>query len=210
MGTLFFCIALLVFAQDGVDPVTESFSIDGTVVDATTRVPIPGARVFVHYQTSEAVLQEVSTGVNGVFHFSIRQPGQYVVEANKDAYLSAVEKLPEGKNTIPSVTLALAGSIAIRGRVRDGETEKGLPGLTVTALRVTYSRGSRQLIDDRTAFTDDEGDFLLDQLKPGDAIFWRSKNSLPEQSFRAVSQIRPASLTPLRDIRKRSGLLQQP
>jgi hypothetical protein len=176
MGTLFFCIALMVFAQDGVDPeppdhpapATESFSVDGIVLNATTRAPLPDARVILHFLTSEAVLQEMSTGVNGAFHFSIDQPGKYVVEASKDSYLSAAEKLPEGKTSIPSITLALAGSIAIRGRVRDGETRDGLPGLTVTALRVTYSRGSRELIDDRTAFTDDEGDFLLDQLMPGD------------------------------------------
>jgi hypothetical protein len=175
MGLLFFSIGLLILAQqqdagpdpaDRPNPPAESQSVDGIVLDATTRVPIPGAHVTLHYQTSNAALREVTTEANGAFHLAIDRPGQYAVDAGKDGYLPASQKL-SGDNTRP-VTLALSSSIAIRGRIRAGETGDGLSGFTVSALRVTYSRGNREFAVDRTAFTDDQGDFRLEQLQPGD------------------------------------------
>jgi hypothetical protein len=176
MGLAFFIIGLLFLAQqDALEPYAAPIpppaddirSVDGVVLDATTSAPIAGAHVTLRYQTSEAALQEISTGINGRFHFSLDQPGQFAIEASKDGYLAKTEKLPSDKSA-PSVTLALETTIAIRGRVRDGEIGDGLSNFTVTALRVTYFRGNRELVDDRTAFTDEQGDFRLDQLQPGD------------------------------------------
>ena len=87
-----------------------------------------------------------------------------------EGYLSVSEKLRVEKTYLSCITLAMSSSAAIRGRVRDSETKKGLAGFTVSALRAIYFRGRRETRDGVTAFTDEQGDFRLGGLQPGDYL----------------------------------------
>jgi hypothetical protein len=147
----------------------EAASIDGLILDESTRAPLPGARVILRYETAHSTLQTATADANGSFHFSISEPGSYAVESEPENYIAHSEavRIDDAPST-HAVTLTLSRSAVIMGRVRDGGTEKPLPRLTVTALRLRYLRGERQYIEERIAFADAEGNFLLPGLQPGE------------------------------------------
>lgn len=69
-----------------------SFSINGTVRDATNSEGIPGARVDLH-TVNGAVIATVTTGEGGNFRFDGLGPGEYNLEAQSFGYGEVTERI---------------------------------------------------------------------------------------------------------------------
>ncbi len=131
----------------------------------------------------------MTTEVNGAFHFSLDRTGDFAVEASKEGYLTASEKLRIDKTNFSDIKLAMSSSAEIKGTVRDADTKKGLAGFTVSALRVRYFQGHRETQTGGTTFTDEQGDFRLDGLQPGDYLLEIKK--FPQGTILQDSQVEP-------------------
>jgi Carboxypeptidase regulatory-like domain len=177
----FFC-ALNLSAQ-------EKVTIEGSVLDDGTNLPVPGAKVTLCYLASPAQLDTSAyTEASGTFRLPIQEAGIYVVEASAPGFQDtrsappgiqvdegALE--PDAEPVVHKVTLRLTRSAAIQGLVRDGDSLKALSKLTVRALRVFWVRGKLQLNEERIAFTDDEGVFRLETLPAGHYLVEVSKHT---------------------------------
>lgn len=176
-----FC-ALNLLAQDKV-------TIEGSVVDDGTNLPVPGAKVTLCYPASPAQLDvSAYTEASGTFRLPVQEAGTYVVEASAPGFQDTRSAPPgiqvdEGalepgaEPMVHKVTLRLTRSAVIQGRVRDGDSLKAISKLTVRALRIFWVRGKLQLNEERIAFTDDEGAFRLEILPAGQYLVEVSKHT---------------------------------
>jgi hypothetical protein len=151
----------------------EKFRLRGRVVNAVTGEPVGGAVVVVYAVGRQAQF----SAADGIFEFAGLLRGQYLVEAKKPGYFSGRDLglLGGGADTnfdVPAAedaVLKLTPEGVIYGRVED---EKGRPleGISVQAERWIVSNGTRQLAGQGpwVAQTDDEGNFRVAELLPGE------------------------------------------
>jgi hypothetical protein len=154
----------------------QDVSIEGTVLDAGTNIPVAGAKVAL---VSGAPLEAVVTEASGTFHFSVKQPGDYFIEANAPGFLELpgkplqideAEFEPGASVPVRSVTLKLSRSSGLTGHIQDADTREAMALVTVRVLRFGWRRGKRRLTEERIAFTDDDGMFHLESLTPGEYV----------------------------------------
>jgi hypothetical protein len=176
---------LKLLAQDGAQSAiqTAGVRIEGTVIDARTEIPLPGARVTLHYATSPAPLDAAVTQAPGTFRFSISQPGNYAIEAEAPGFLNAVypgagsgieigdtEFEPQADAMVHSIVVKMSGAGILTGHVQDADSKDPMALVTVRALRFWWLRGKRQLTEEAIIFTDREGQFRFDSLAPGEYL----------------------------------------
>ena len=172
---IMFCGLKLLAQQDVV--------INGTVVETGTGIPVAGAKVVLRYSTSPVPLDTDVTAAAGTFHVSVKEPGKYAIEASAPGFQETIYReggtgiqidetafVPGAINTAHKIALELPRAGVLTGRVRDAETRKPIPLLTAMALRLWWSRGKRQLTEERIAFTDDDGVFRLESLPSGEYV----------------------------------------
>jgi hypothetical protein len=150
----------------------QEAAIRGTVVEKTTGMPLAGIAVKLCYATG-ASIDSATTEASGTFRFAVTDAGAYRIEAEMSGFAEASSpvEVPEtalepGGEAVGAVTLKLARSGVLAGRVRDPDTGKPLRLLTVRALRSHWVRGHRQLEEEQVAFTDDDG-FFRAEVPPG-------------------------------------------
>jgi Carboxypeptidase regulatory-like domain len=167
----------------------EKVTIEGSVLEDGTNLPVPGAKVTLCYPASPAQLDSSAyTEASGTFRLPVQEAGTYVVEASAPGFQdtrsaqpgiqvdeSSLE--PGAEPVVHKVTLRLTRSAAIQGRVRDGDSLKAISKLTVRALRILWVRGKMQANEERIAFTDDEGAFRLEKLPAGQYLVEVSKHT---------------------------------
>ena len=120
------------------------------------------------------------TDNSGSFSFVGLVPGRYTIRGQREGYFGwAPNGAPLTPNTItstvdvsiqqrtPPVILPMVRGAIISGRVR-GPNGQILTGATVTAYRVDYRGGQQILAPANTKTTDDQGEFRLFWLPPGD------------------------------------------
>lgn len=151
----------------------EKFTLRGRVVNAVTGEPINGALVELY---SGARRAQFSTP-EGAFEFVDLARGNYSLTARKPGYfneqdLGRMSAGVEGTHAVPSdeeVVLKLTPEGIISGRVED---EKGHPleGVIVQPEMWAVGNGSKRLQPwpGGNVVTDDEGNFRIGELMPGD------------------------------------------
>lgn len=151
--------------------------IAGRVLAADTGRPVKRARVFV----SAAELpggRGVLTDDTGVFQLAELPAGRYTLSVSKSGFVSLSYgqrgplqagtplQLADGQE-IKDIEFRLPRGSVIAGHVYD-ETGDPMPGVLVRVLRYQYQQGDKRLAPAGTAQTDDQGQYRVWGLMPGD------------------------------------------
>ncbi len=188
----------------------NTVSIEGQVLDAATNLPVAGATVALCDAASRVALDTASADASGNFRFAVQDAGSYAVEASAPGFLDQRTSGPAiqidaavfesgatpGAHT---VTLRLTRAAVIEGRVRDGDTKQAMTLLTVRALRFWWLHGTRQLKEERIAFTDDDGVFRLDTLPSGEYVIEIDKRTGGYEVNKDAPKVYPILLWPGND-----------
>lgn len=173
-------------AQPGVTELKTVGQVEGTVVNAVTGEAVPravvrwtgsrppqkkeaGPQAQVRTMRSNFQSGTVTADENGAFRFDA-ESGMVVLTATKAGYSQRGEShtarvTGEGKGG--PVTLRLAPFGVVAGKVTDFYGE-GVGGLTVQLLDASVSRGERRLMESGSGTTDDQGEYRLWHLEPGE------------------------------------------
>ena len=151
--------------------------IAGRVLAADTGRPVKRARVF----ASAAELpggRGVLTDDMGVFQLVELPAGRYTLSVSKSGFVSLSYgqrrplqagtplQLADGQE-MKDIDFRLPRGSVIAGHVYD-ETGDPMPGVMVRVLRYQYQQGDRRLAPAGTAQTDDQGQYRVWGLMPGD------------------------------------------
>jgi hypothetical protein len=140
--------------------------VSGHVRRADTGEPLAKAIVTLHPRdeaTMQAGPRVVSTGADGAFVLADVGPGLYVIEAERNGFVSrdfGTELLTvRAGEDASDIELKLAPAAVISGVVLDQDDEP-VQDLSLMALRLKYQRGGRrELSRGQSAVTDDQGKF---------------------------------------------------
>jgi carboxypeptidase family protein len=159
------------------DEPTPAGLIAGRVLAADTGRPVKRARVFV----SAAELpggRGVLTDDAGLFQLAELPAGRYTLSVSKSGFVSLSYgqrrplqagtplQLADGQE-IKDIEFRLPRGSVIAGHVYD-ETGDPMPGVLVRVLRYQYQQGDKRLAPAGTAQTDDQGQYRVWGLTPGD------------------------------------------
>lgn len=159
------------------DERTPAGLIAGRVLAADTGRPVKRARVF----ASAAELpggRGVLTDDSGLFQLAELPSGRYTLSVSKSGFVSLSYgqrrplqagtplQLAEGQE-IKDIEFRLPRGSVIAGHVYD-ETGDAMPGVLVRVLRYQYQQGDKRLTPAGTAQTDDQGQYRVWGLMPGD------------------------------------------
>jgi hypothetical protein len=149
----------------------DKYTLRGTVINSVTGEAIRGALVQIYFNGQSSML----TGSDGKFQFASLPVGQSAIMVRKPGFFSEDEFEPNargqhlastGPNSAP-VILKLVPEGIIYGRIsqEDGEPIEGLP----VELLVEHLQNGRKVWDRRPpAVTDEDGNFRIAELRPGD------------------------------------------
>ena len=132
-------------------------SIEGTVVDAATGVPLPNWPVALQQTLGE---QQTKTDETGRYKFVGNFSGSVRVgTSDADGYMATgrLINLSQG-STVGKVNLKVAKGAVISGRVFNAE-KKPISGASVHISSEGYRAGRPVLLSSRTFWTNDEGEF---------------------------------------------------
>src|SRR5437773_353523 len=161
--------------QEAAPPATGL--IAGRVLAADTGRPVKRARVF----ASAAELpggRGILTDDTGLFQLAELPAGRYTLSVSKSGFVSLSYgqrrplqsgtplQLADGQEIKDNEFRLPRGSV-IAGHVYD-ETGDPLPGVLVRVLRYQYQQGDKRLAPAGTAQTDDQGQYRVWGLMPGD------------------------------------------
>ena len=167
---------------DAPQATTGTGRISGRVVIATTNEPL--RRVQVSLMPSENPQQfrrTAFTDPQGLYEFRDLPPGKFGLLASRPGYLSLEygQRRPYEGGTpvvlnagqaVLSVNFALPRGSVIAGRITD-EFGEPMPSVQVGAQRFIYNAdGSRRLVSQAGATTDDRGEFRVFGLMPGEYV----------------------------------------
>lgn len=166
----------------------DRFELHGTVIDAATGQPIADALVQLAGDRAQF------TNSDGMFAFSDVPRGGYLVTAKKPGFFNDLDlgRPAAGGASwkdVPSdgdLIVELTREGIIYGEVTS-QTGQPLDGITVRAQAWQVVNGRKHLQTATQTTTDDEGNFRLAELKPGNYYLsfkqvnwgWTSSNGLP-------------------------------
>lgn len=151
----------------------ESIGITGRVLDVSSGMPLPAAKVYLYApaQFRSAPSPNTMTGEKGEFAFADLEPGEYRIFASKPEYRQVpgneiqIVKLNARAGSV-RVQLLLQKAGGIRGRVID-EDKRPVKGVKVGAWAREYEHGQVRFQFRTLVTTDDQGDYFIPTLAPG-------------------------------------------
>ncbi len=149
----------------------DKYTLRGTVINSVTGEAIRGALVQIYFNGQSSML----TGPDGKFQFAGLPQGQSTIMVRKPGFFSEDDFDPHGRGqhpattgpNSPAVVLKLVPEGVIYGRIseEDGEPIEGLP----IELLAQHLQNGRKVWDRRPqAVTDEDGNFRIAELQPGD------------------------------------------
>ncbi len=148
-------------------------TIAGTVTDALTGNPIPGAAINVFQGVT--LISSVLTDTNGQYTISEFLPGDYLVSANANLYQQQIKAATVASNATTTVNFALiAPPGTISGTVTDAVTTNPIAGATINVY-------SGQILT-ATALTDPNGNYQIPNLAPDNYIVTASAATYQTQA----------------------------
>jgi hypothetical protein len=201
--------SLLIQTVPAVQP-TASFS--GTVVDALSSQPVPGASVQLSTAGGNTPISEM-TSTDGRFRFDALRPGQYNIRVIASGYVLGLygDPVPLGgvelnaNQSKSNVRIELTPMGSISGRILDAHNDPAA-NLTVQALKLEDLNGKREWTVVESRPTNDLGEYRLFWLEPG-AYFIRGIQSdsveiVVHSPFRSIETNDVLSSIPPTRIRK--------
>lgn len=154
-----------------------SSQLAGRVVATKTGTPVRRAVVRV-YPPSGIEAAAAMTDANGSFEIKNLKEGRYHLVASKPGYLAGYFGAPgpgrSGRDvvvtaggTIRDLVISLSSGVAITGRISDEFGDAVVKG-RVEVVRVRYRDGQRQLSISGSDVSDDNGEFRVFGLAPGE------------------------------------------
>lgn len=166
-------------APPDAQPPRPTGAISGTVIDATTEHPVPGAVVYLSIDNRRALLQSRQvTDRQGRFVFvDVAASDRLAIVASRAGFLeSTMGQATPGAGEMPltllegqaltDVRVRLWKAAAIGGTVRDEHGEP-VAGVLVRAYARLRLSGRDQLAAGTVSLTDDRGQYRLANLLPG-------------------------------------------
>jgi protocatechuate 3,4-dioxygenase beta subunit len=204
LGSLSFCLATCALHAAAQRPVSSTASpppatglILGTVIDAGTGQPVPGAMVTLGGAGGGTMPlppgwdpdwatpiprspQRVLTGADGRFVYRGLAEGHYTITASKGGYLDGAfgRRRPGGPTSVLSLeagervgsaTVHLWKHSTITGTIVD-EAGEPVVSVQVRGYRLTFLGGRRQIAPSGSDVTDDRGIYRISSLIPGEYL----------------------------------------
>jgi hypothetical protein len=179
-GEVMFRLLLLLFplalaAQTAV-PQGAPGTIEGRVTNSITGEPVSGATLHLYSVNGRGLPplgpQVASSQGDGLFHFDSVPEGAYLIVAQASGFTDMRGFGPRQRFSLSSgqqvtgIVIALSPQGSISGKVVD-EDGRPLSHATVQAYSSFALRGRLQLRRDRSATTDQAGEYTLNKLNPG-------------------------------------------
>lgn len=164
-GFLLWCVALC--AQVSTPADTAKGSIEGTVVSATTGLPLRKADVTINFAVSKDAFGEI-TDDQGKFSIDGLDPGEYYIQAERFGYLKNDRTRPlelSAGEHVKNYVLKLTPQGIIAGVVVDEDGDP-VPNATVVVERFATPASARSVYLE-SQNVDGEGAFKFTGLKPG-------------------------------------------
>jgi hypothetical protein len=150
--------ALPLSARNAQTPSASPGSIQGIVVRAGTIEPLGRAVLELRGDDDDAPpLVSTTTEADGRFSFRNLRSGRYRLAATRPGSVSRPMSITVSGGRTEEVTVAMAPTGAISGRVY-GQNGEPLGNIDVAALKSTYQRGRRVLSAVQSVRTNDRGD----------------------------------------------------
>ena len=171
-------LLVLLLAQTAARAQTAGASVEGVVNSSPSNAPL--ARVLVEMRSLDAGTARVfslTTPANGRFVFRSIPPGRYQLTAMRAGFVrgdygvrgpgaSGLSITLAGGQRLTDVRLAMTPTGTIAGRITTPQGES-IGNVHVKALRFAYQDGRRTLVDVKSVFTNDLGEYRLGWLPPG-------------------------------------------
>jgi hypothetical protein len=164
-------VLLATFAAALAQSTPPPVSVEGVVVDKTTRAPLAGARVSVIAPRATApdapiVLgSSATTDSGGRFVLSVQGSALVSLTAGMAGYEPAQQRLPAAGQSGAFLEVALERLAEIRGRLVDDESRRPVAGVHLTAVRAD---GVQMAALVKGMTTGDDGNFEFKDLNRGD------------------------------------------
>ena len=172
--------------------------IQGVILEAGTNRGLAGAQILLNEEGSQAV-QTTTSDSQGAFHFEPDKFGHFDLKVKMEGY-QASRLLPAGGlpptatsiqthvvittgNPVEHLRFVLYHAGELTGRVVDADTGKPLAKLPVAAASTAYFNGRRSAPQAGSAMTDDDGQFVLNGLPPGNYVVETFPRALGPQQF---------------------------
>jgi len=179
MRFLFLLTAAVCLAQ----PAPEKSTLAGRVVSGATGAPLKKATVWLEKFAAERSVNnqpsvpEVITDAEGRFTIQGVDPGAYLLQARRTGYLDQGYGAALPDTVGPPLEIAagearrdlilkLTPQSLVYGKIVDEDNDPA-PGAQVAVLRVSYAGGHRHLVDAGLSESQDDGSFVVGNLKPG-------------------------------------------
>lgn len=171
-------LAIVWLAQSGASPQVRTATLQGAVVKVISNEPIANVAVELRsLDAGRARVYSTTTARDGRFGFRLIPPGRYQLTAMRGGYVrgdyglrgpgaSGITITLAAGQRMADVRLAMRATGTIAGRITDllGEA---VGNVHVKALRYSYQDGRVSLIDVKSVFTNDLGEYRLGWLPPG-------------------------------------------
>jgi hypothetical protein len=149
----------------------DKYTLRGAVINSVTGEALRGALVQIYFNGQSSML----TGPDGKFQFEGLPQGQTTITVRKPGFFSEDDFEPNGRGQHPATTGPNSSPVVLRlipegviyGRIseEDGEPIEGLP----VELLVQHLQNGRKVWERRPqAVTDEDGNFRIAELQPGD------------------------------------------
>jgi hypothetical protein len=173
------------------------FKIDGRLVDATSEQPVAHARVAIAPVTERDAFTTIVTGEDGLFSFTGLKAGKYTLTAQAHGYVvqsfnqhdQYSSSIVVGENLNSSGLVFRVGKEnTIDGTITD-EAGEPVRNAQVTLYQTGTVSGSQGTRARTHAITNDEGNYHIGHLPPGDymiaviAQVWYARRHAPRRIF---------------------------
>ena len=157
---------------------TGTASVDGVVVNAQSEEPLPHTLLELRaVDAGPARVYSQTTTATGRFTFRNVVPGRYQLTAMRQGYVrgdyglrgpgsSGISIALTAAQRLVDVRLAMVPAGTIAGRITN-QFGEGAGNVHVRALRYSYLDGRRTLVNVKSVFTNDLGEYRLGWLPPG-------------------------------------------
>ena len=153
------------------------YSITGTVVGATTGIPLDRAEITLSSAGQQRMqLATVTTTDTGAFRFDHLAAGKYTLDASRRGYIAAGYQEHEGFVTAivtgpdldtQDLRFELFPEAVLSGAVTDDSGEP-IGGAQVSLYRQLQENGVSRIAAANSTVTDDTGTYEFSRLRPGD------------------------------------------
>ena len=176
--TMLRVLLVVLAAQVMVSAQTGTASVDGVVVNAQSNEPLARAQLELRaVDSGPARVYSQTTTATGRFAFRSVMPGRYQLTAMRQGYVrgdygvrgpgaSGIAITLSDAQRVTDVRLTMVPTGTISGRITN-QMGEAVGNVHVRALRYGYLDGRRTLINVKSVFTNDLGEYRLGWLPPG-------------------------------------------